>query len=512
MFAKSAPAATALRLRATLLTGARRQGQSSRMIELRPVGFIIGILIAVLGLTMLVPAAVDYGFGHPHASAFVEAAIITTTAGGLLALASQDQRRGAISLRQSFILTASVWAVLPAFGALPFMIGSPGLAFVDAYFEAMSGLTTTGTTAIEEIDPLPPGVNLWRGLLQWLGGLGIIIVAMIFLPVMKVGGMQFFRSEGFDTLGKVLPRAGEISTGLIRVYVGLTALCALVYAGLGMGNFDAIMHALTTMSTGGFSNYDASFAHFSGPMEYASSFFMLIAAMPFIRFLQLMGGSVRPLWHDPQVRAFLRWHAYAIGAIVAYRMVRHEADFWPTLREVTFNVVSTFTGTGYASEDITQWGHMAFVVLIVVGLIGGCTASTGCSVKVFRYLILIEAIKTQIRRLHAPHRVLSLRYDHRPLEAEVVNSVVAFFSFFILTFGLLIVALSLTGLETKTAITAAWTAIANVGPAWGPEMTANGSVARFPETAKWLMSLGMYLGRLELLSVFVLLLPRFWRD
>ncbi|MEX1662558.1 TrkH family potassium uptake protein [Thioclava sp. 15-R06ZXC-3] len=481
------------------------------MIDLRPVGYIIGMLTSVLGLTMLIPAAVDWGYGSPHWQVFVESAILTVSTGFVLSLASRDALRSTLTIQQSFVLTTAVWLTLPLFGALPMILGAPHLNLTDAYFEAMSGLTTTGTTVIPHLDGLPPGVNLWRGLLQWLGGLGIIIVAMIFLPVMKVGGMQFFRSEGFDTLGKILPRAMDISTALIRIYVGLTIACAMTYMALGMTGFDAVMHALTTMSTGGFSNYDASFATYKGAPEYASSVYMALAAMPFIRFVQMTQGNVVPLWRDPQVRAFLRWMGYAIAVIVIYRMIRHEASFWPTLREVTFNVVSTFTGTGYASEDITQWGHLAFTVLIISGLIGGCTSSTACSVKVFRYLILFEAIKVQIQRLYSPHRLLRVQYDRQAVEDGVVNSVVAFFSLFILTFGVLIIALTFTGLETETAMTAAWTSIANIGPAWGPEITANGSVADFPASAKWLMSGAMCIGRLELMSVLVLFLPRFWR-
>ena len=481
------------------------------MIDLRPVGYIIGMLTSVLGLTMLIPAAVDWGYGSAHWMIFVETATLTVSAGLVLAIASRDGLRRTLSIQQSFVLTTAVWLTLPFFGALPFMIGVPHLGLTDAYFEAMSGLTTTGTTAIEHLDDLPPGVNLWRGILQWLGGLGIIIVAMIFLPVMKVGGMQFFRSEGFDTLGKILPRAMDISSALIRIYVGLTIACVVVYMAVGMTGFDAVMHALTTLSTGGFSNYDASFATYKGAPEYASSIFMALAAMPFIRFVQLMSGNVTPLWRDPQVRAFLRWMGYAIAVIVIYRMIRHEAAFWPTLREVTFNVVSTFTGTGFASEDVTQWGHLAFTILIIAGLIGGCTSSTACSVKVFRYLILFEAIKVQIQRLYSPHRLLRVHYDDAPVEDSIVNSVVAFFSLFILTYGVLIIALTFTGLETETAMTAAWTSIANIGPAWGPEITANGSVAKFPDSAKWLMSAAMCIGRLELMSVLVLFLPRFWR-
>jgi trk system potassium uptake protein len=410
------------------------------------------------------------------------------------------------------VLTSGVWLALPFFGSLPFVIGAPGASFTDAYFEAMSGMTTTGATAFPALDDLPPGTNIWRGILQWLGGLGIVIVAMIFLPVMKVGGMQYFRSEGFDTLGKILPRALDISTAMIRLYVALTLSCAAVYFTLGMTGYDAVMHALTTMSTGGFSNYDTSFTRYEGPLEYASALFMLLASMPFIRFVQITQGHIRPFWEDVQVRAYLRWTAYAIGIIVLYRVFRHEAPLFSTLREVTFNVVSIFSGTGYASEDITTWGHLAFVVLIITALIGGCTASTGCSIKVFRWLILLQAIKAQIRRLHSPHRVAQVRLQNRPVEEEVVDSVIVFFTLFILTFGLLIVVLSLSGLQTRTAITAAWTSIANVGPAWGPEVSTNGAVNQFPGTAKWAMIIGMFLGRLELVSVMVLLLPRFWRS
>ncbi|WP_372840348.1 TrkH family potassium uptake protein [Phaeovulum sp.] len=481
------------------------------MIDLRPASHIIGLLVAVLGLLMLLPMALDWQRGDANWRAFLEASIITTSAGALIAMSTRSDIARGLGLRDSFLLTSGAWLVLPAFGTLPLLIGAPDISFTDGFFEAMSGMTTTGTTAIPALDVLPWGANLWRAMLQWLGGLGIIIVALIFLPVMKVGGMQFFRSEGFDTLGKILPRAIDISNAMLRIYVGLTVLCAVVYVISGMTPFDAILHSLTTISTGGFSNYDASFGVYKGAPEVVATVFMILASLPFIRFVQLTQGQVRPIWQDVQVRAYLRWTLYAIAVIVIYRMFRHEAAFWPTLREVSFNVVTIFSGTGYLSEDVTQWGHLAFVVLLVVGLIGGCTSSTACSVKVFRYLILFEAIKTQIKRLHSPHRVLAVHYGGRPVEADVVNSVIAFFSLFILSYGVLIVALSLTGLSAETAMTAAWTAIANVGPAWGQGISPSGAIDQFPTSAKWLMIFGMYVGRLELLSVYVLLLPRFWR-
>jgi trk system potassium uptake protein TrkH len=334
---------------------------------------------------------------------------------------------------------------------------------------------------------------------------------MIFLPVMRVGGMQFFRSEGFDTLGKVLPRTIDISRGLISAYVVLTAACALTYGALGMGWFDATVHALTTLSTGGFSNRDASFAAFAGPAEYAAVVFMILASVPFIRFIQIANGNTMALWQDVQVRAFLRWMGYAIVAIVLWRVAVLGHALEPALRESAFNLVTIWTGTGYASADVTAWGGFAFGVLFVAGLIGGCTASTGCSVKVFRYLVLKEAMTNQLRLLVSPRTVTVPRLDGRPIERDVIDSVMTFTVLFFLTLGVTAVALSLTGLSTQTAITAAWTSVANIGPAFGPEVGPTGALDGFPTVAKWIMIFGMLVGRLELLAVFVLFTAAFWR-
>ncbi len=482
------------------------------MSDLRPVIYVIGLLVAAMGVFMVFPMVLDLAQGDPHWRAFFRAAVISVVAGGAMSMATANAAGGTMTLQQIFLLTTGVWIAMPAFGALPLILGAPGLSLTDALFESISGMTTTGTTVIEGLDALPLGTNLWRGILQWLGGLGIVIVAMLFLPVMKVGGMQFFRSEGFDTLGKVLPRAIDISAALIQVYIWLTVACAVTYFALGLSGYEAVVHALTTVSTGGFSTSDRSFGLFQGPAEYAAVVFMMLGSLPFVRFIQLAQGSIRPLMRDAQVRAYLRWNAYAIGAIVAYEALTHRMDAEPLLRETAFNVVSTFSGTGFSSVDLSAWGPFPFVVLIAVGLIGGCTSSTGCSVKVFRYLILFEAIRAQIRRLHNPSSVNPMRYDGRPVGQDVVDSVIVFFTLFILTFGVLAVALGLTGLEFKTAVTASWTAVANVGPVFGPEVGPTGAVHGFPESAKWLMMLGMLVGRLELMSVYVLFMRRFWRD
>ena len=481
------------------------------MMDPRPALHVIGLGIAALGGLMAVPMALDLALGHPNWAAFLESGMITALVGGVLALATANGMRGGLTVPQAFLLTTGVWAVLPAFGALPLMLGVPGAGPTDAYFEAMSGMTTTGTTVFVGLDSMPEGTLIWRAMLQWLGGLGIVIFALVFLPVMRVGGMQFFRSEGFDTLGKIFPRAADISAALLRLYIALTALCALVYILMGLSLFDAIVHALTTIPTGGFSTTDRSFALFSGPVEYAGVVFMVLSTLPFIRLVQLTSGNFRPLLQDIQVRAYIRWLLYASAVIAAYLLMTTPAAVVPTIRETLFNTASLFTGTGYTSVDIAAWGSFPLVILLTVGAIGGCTASTGCSIKIFRYLVLIEAIKAQFHQLFSPSRVVPLRLSGREISPDVVDSVILLFTTFLLGFGVLIVGLAMTGLAMETSITAAWTSIFNIGPAFGPEIGPTGAVDGFPTAAKWMMSAAMLCGRLEMIAVLVLFTRRLWQ-
>ncbi len=482
------------------------------MIDIRPVAHIIGLLTIALGVLMLAPAALDWSFGHDSALVFLLCGAATAVTGALIAVASLGSTRAGLSLRQTFLLTVATWVTMPMFGAVPFMLGPPGAGWTDAYFEAVSGITTTGTTVFTGLDSMPPGVLLWRSMLQWLGGLGIIIVALIFLPVMKVGGMQYFRSEAFDTMGKVMPRVLDISRALVQTYLVLTAVAAGAYLAVGMSALEALNHAMTTIATGGYSTSDESFVRFAGAAEYVAAALMVLAGLPFIRYVQLMGGSMRPILRDVQVQAFLRWTFYAVAMVVAYRLVTAGDAVETVLRQSLFNVISLFTGTGYGSADIDAWGDFPLLVVLVVGFIGACTASTGCSIKVFRYLVLIEAVKARLKQLRHPSRVIPVRLGGRLVEEDVISSVIFLFTLFITSFMVLSVLLSLTGLETRTAITAAWTAICNIGPAFGPEVGPTGAVDGFPMTAKWLMIAGMLLGRLEVMAFLVLLLPAFWRN
>jgi trk system potassium uptake protein TrkH len=480
------------------------------MFDIRPVAYVIGLLVAILGATMLLPMLVDIAEGRGEWYVFLQSSVLTMFSGGLMALASANGVRRDLSLQQIFLLTTGVWVVLPMFGAMPLMIGATDLRFVDAYFEAMSGVTTTGTTVISGLDDLPKGLLLWRGILQWLGGLGIVIVAMLFLPVMRVGGMQFFRSEGFDTLGKVLPRALDISRGLFEIYILLTIICALTYFVLGLGLFDATVHALTTVSTGGFSTSDISFGKFAGHAEWAGALFMILASLPFVRLLQFSRGQVEPICKDSQVRTYLTLVALAVAAVsVSQWLVNARYDL-ATLRAITFNTVSLFSGTGYNSADVTVWGSMAFTVLLFVGAIGGCTGSTGCSIKVFRYQVFFSALKSQLKRIALPHRIDLVRIDGRAVSDEVLSSVIAMFTLFAMTITAVTILLSLTGLPFLESLTAAWTSVFNIGPAFGSLITSTGSLENFSDTAKWIMLIAMLLGRLELVAVFTLFTVSFW--
>lgn len=482
------------------------------MFDIRPVVYVIGLLVAALGGTMVVPLVVDILYGNGHWPAFLESAIITCVVGGLAALASANGVEARLSIRQTFLLTSGVWLMLPVFGAIPFVLGATEARYVDAFFEAMSGLTTTGSTVFTGLETLPEGLLLWRSMLQWFGGVGIIVVAMVFLPELRVGGMQIFRTEAFDTAGKVLPRAAQIASRIGVVYVVLTLGCTLAYVIVGMTFFDALNHAFTTISTGGFSTYDASFGAFQGVPEYVASVFMVLASLPFVRYVQLLAGNAEPLWRDSQVRVFLSLVVLLVLVVTAYRVVANGDHGEHALREALFNVTSIITGTGYASVDYQLWGPFPVVLFFFLGLIGGCAGSTCCSIKVFRYQLLFASIRAQIRKIHSPHGLFEPRYDGRPVSQDVLSSVMSFFVVFIVSLGVLSVLLAATGLDTVTALSGAASALANIGPGLGDQIGPAGNFAGLNDTAKWLLAGGMFVGRLELIAVFAILTIGFWRQ
>ncbi|GGG65726.1 Trk system potassium uptake protein [Salipiger pallidus] len=481
------------------------------MFDLRPVAYVVGLLVATLGLTMFLPMLVDIAEGRGEWHVFFETGVVTLLAGGFLALSCANAPREGLTLQQGFLLTVSVWAVLPLFGGLPFIFGATEASFTDAYFEAMSGFTTTGATVFTGLDTLPKGLLLWRGILQWLGGVGIIVVAMVFLPELRVGGMQVFRSEAFETMGKILPRATEIASSISTIYVALTLACAVAYLLCGMSAFDAVVHALTTLSTGGFANYDASFGAFTGPAEYVAAVFMVSAALPFVRYVQMLGGNYRALWRDTQVLSFfgvILALVVVVAGTLVFKFPHHPEQ---AFREALFNISSIITGTGYASVDYMQWGPFLITLFFFIGLIGGCAGSTACSIKIFRYQLLFSSIRVQLKRIRAPHGVFTPRFDGRPVDDETLYSVLSFFAFFVVTLGVMAVALGMTGLDFVTSLSGAATALANVGPGLGDIIGPAGNFSTINDPAKWMLAFAMLTGRLEVMVVFTIFTARFWR-
>jgi trk system potassium uptake protein TrkH len=481
------------------------------MFDLRPVVYVIGLITAVMGASMLVPMCVDLWFGSDHWLVFLLSFVMTSGLGGLAAIASANGVGLRLGLQQTFLLTTGVWVVLPVFGAIPFMLGVPFAGFTDAFFEAMSGLTTTGSTVFSGLDDMPKGILLWRGMLQWFGGVGIIVVAMVFLPELRVGGMQIFRSEAFDTMGKILPRATQIAGQISVIYVGLTLACIVTYSALGMGAFDAVVHAMTTVSTGGFANYDSSFTHLPEPAEYAASVFMILAALPFVRFVQMINGQAMPLLRDPQVRGFFWVIALLVGVLFLWTDWIVGLGTEQSLRESLFNATSILSGTGYASADYMLWGPFAVVIFFLAGLIGGCAGSTACSIKIFRYQLLFSAIRTQIRRLQNPNGLFQPRYAGHTVGEDVISSVMAFFVLFFVSLGVVAILLGMTGLDFITSLSGAASALANIGPGLGDQIGPSGNFAGLNPTAKWILIAAMLIGRLEIMAVYVLFTIRFWR-
>lgn len=481
------------------------------MFDLRPVIYVTGLLVAALGATMLIPMGIDLLYGSADWIVFLQSAVITTLFGGAMALATANGVRKGLSIQQTFLLTTGVWLALPVFGALPFAFSELDARPVDAFFEAMSGLTTTGATVLSGLETLPKGLLFWRGLLQWFGGIGIIVVAMVFLPELRVGGMQIFRSEGFDTSGKILPRATEISSRISVIYFTLTGLCALTYFAMGMDLFDAATHAMTTIATGGYANYDASFGAFGPGVEYAAVCFMLLAALPFARYVQILAGTARPLLQDSQVHAFFGTLLAIVAILMAWRWFADGIQTEEGFRKTLFNVTSILTGTGYASQDYMGWGAFPVVMFFFIGLIGGCAGSTACSIKIFRYQLLFSSIQAQIRAIHSPHGIFTPRYAGRRVGDEVLSSVMGFFVFFIVTLGVVAVLLGMTGLDFVTSVSGAAAALANIGPGLGEIVGPAGNFATLSDEAKWLLAATMLIGRLELLAVYVLFTVGFWR-
>lgn len=482
------------------------------LIDMRPVLLVIGALLSVLGVAMFIPALLDLALNDDDWQVFAASAAVTLFVGGGLWLATRG-RKVEFSRRQAFIMTVLSWTALAAFGALPLYWSGTAPTYTDAFFESMSGITTTGSTIMSGLDTMPAGVLLWRGILQWLGGLGVIVMAIAVLPMLQVGGMQLFQAEAFSTAEKILPRATQISSGLTGIYIMFTLLCGIAYHLAGMGVLDAVIHGMTTVATGGLSSHDASIGYYDSILiEMICVTFMILGSLPFILYMQTLRGQWKRIFNDSEVRTFfgLLLLFIALAALYAIQSGTHQGI--NALRFAIFNVVSVITGTGYSSTDYLAWGPFAGAFFFFIMFIGGCQGSTACGLKVFRLQVMYQVIKQHINKIVFPNGVFVKRFGGQPLSDHVSAAVMSFFFLYVVSFLVLGILLQLTGLDYVTALSGAGTVIANVGPGVGEVIGPSGSFQPLNDVAKWLLSFGMLLGRLELLTVLVLFLPRFWMD
>ncbi len=472
---------------------------------------IASVFGVYLSAAMLIPAAVDLYFGNDDWRVFAFSALFS---GGLaigLSLATQG-RAPAITSRFGFLVVNLLWLTGCAVGSVPFLAASVELSLADAFFESVSGITATGATVIVGLDTMPPGILLWRSILQWIGGLGVIALGLFVLPFLNVGGVSYFRIESSDIEDRPFDRFSTFAISLVGIYAALTLACAIAYTFAGMRIFDALNHALTTIATAGFSTHDSSMGYYrdNAAILWIGTVFMFISALPFsILILFALRGRLDAL-RDPQIRVFAGYVVAFVLAVAIYLRIAHERPFLDALTHSAFNMVSIISTAGYASDDYAQWGAFATAAAFVAMFLGGCSGSTTGGIKAYRFLILFKLLSNGLRRFVYPNTVVTVRYGDRPVEDDMQRAVVLYMSAFLVIWAFLFLALAATGLDFVTAVSAALTGLTNVGPGLGPIVGPAGTFAPLPDLAKWIMALAMLMGRLEILAVLVIFTPVFW--
>lgn len=481
------------------------------MTDLRPILYVQGWLLLAVAATMALPALADGAVGYPDWKVFAAAAAFTLffAVAALVAFRQQSVR---LNVRQGFVLTSVSWSVTSAFAALPFVFADLDLSYADAFFEAVSGLTTTGSTVIVGLDAAPRGILLWRGLLQALGGLGIIVMAILVLPFLRVGGMQLFHAKSSDRSEKVMPRLTSMIGSIALGYGVLNLLSAIAFAAAGMDLFDAAIHAMTSLATGGFSTKDASIGFYQSPaIEWVATISMLLGGLPLVIYVRLARREFAAVAGDRQVRTMLIFLVVTIAVITVWLMATKGYEFERAVRAVALSVVSVVTTTGFVTEDYGAWGEFALAAFLVLMFVGGCTGSTSGGIKIFRFQIAWLRFRVQLRRLTQPHTIVPMVYQGRTIPEDVPGSVTHFCLTYVACTLAITLGLALTGLDFIAALSGAATAIGNVGPGLGPLIGPAGNFASVPDAAKWILSFAMLLGRLEIFTLLVLFSPHTWR-
>jgi len=480
------------------------------MSNYKTVFFTLGILQIILGISMVFPIIIQIIFDELDSS-FIGASLITIIFGTLFFLSNLDHDKK-LSLQNAFLLTALSWLSIAVFSSLPFIFSNLNLSITDSFFESMSGITTTGSTIITDLNSSPKAILLWRALLQWLGGIGIIIMAITLMPIMNVGGMQLFKVSSSDASEKILPKTKEITLRLILIYLILTFLCSFFYNICGMKFFDSLTHSMTTIATGGFSNYNESIGHFNNiKIEIISMIFIILGSIPFIAYIKFLSGKKNIFYTDTQIKSFIKIIFYSIVILFFYLTIFNKSFSDVSLRSISFNVISILTGTGYVTQKFDNWGSFPLIYFLILMFIGGCAGSTACGIKIFRVQILYLFLKNQLKKIIYPRGIFIIKYDNNNVNEKFMASIIAFIYLYIIIFFIITAMLTLSGLDFTTSISGAATSISNVGPGLGELIGPNGNFSQLPDFSKWVLSFGMILGRLELFAILVLFLPSFWQ-
>ena len=478
----------------------------------KTVFFIIGTLLIILGIFMLVPYWVQI-FYKENSHSFLSSSFITILIGVLFVLANL-QEEYQLNLKQTFLFSTLAWISIASFGALPFILSDINFSISDSFFESMSGITTTGSTVVTNLDESPKSILLWRAIMQWLGGVGIIVMAITVLPLLKVGGMQLFKIESSDKPEKILPRTTQVAFIIISTYLILTFCCAFFYKILGMNLFDSIAHAMTTIATGGFSTHNDSIGYFNNSnIEITATLFIILGSIPFITYLKFVKGNRKIFFQDIQIRGLI--YLFLLSTLIMFLYLfftNNNILIIEKIRISSFNVVSILSGTGYVTNDFSLWGKFPLIFFLFLMFVGGCAGSTACGIKIFRFQLLFLFLNNQVKKIIYPNSVFILKYNNQKITDNYMNSVIIFVFAYLFIFILTAMLLSITGLDFVSAISGAATSISNVGPGLGEVIGPNGNFKSIPEVSKWILSFGMLLGRLELFAVLILFFPSFWRN
>lgn len=482
------------------------------MINFKPILYVLGILLTALSSFMLIPAFFDYFYDNENWVAFLLSSFITSFIGINLIFTNKGYQ-GRINIKQAFILTSFSWFLLASFSSLPFIFSTSGLDFTDSYFEAMSGLTTTGATIIQDLERMSRGILIWRSLLQWIGGVGIIVVALAILPMLNIGGMQLFKTESSDRSEKILPRTAQVSMAIAGIYLFQTLLCFILLNFAGMNDFDALNHAFTTVSTAGFSTHNESIAYFDNvAIEVIMTSFMLLGGIPFVLFIAFIQGNIRIFSNNSQIRNYLYLIGLSVFVLSLWLVQFENMNFTTAIRYASFNLISVITTSGFASYDYAKWLGLPLMMIFMLSVVGGCTGSTSGGIKIFRFEILFITAKNQIAKLIQPNSVIIPKYDGKLVSKEIVTSIMGFMILFAISFIFLALILSLANLDFLTSISGAAAILSNLGPALGDVIGPAGNYSSLPDFAKWALAFAMLVGRLEIYTMLVLFSARFWND